>query len=239
MDTIELSAEFAVSPKRVYEAWLDSNQHSAMTGATASVEPWVGGQHTAWDGYSWGRILELEPDRRIVQSYRTSEFPLGSEDSRLEIRLEPTAIGARMTLRHSQIPAGQGPMYRDGWEENYFRPMRAYFRAAMPAMAPEPMMAPAAPAKPAAVSAPKKAAKKVARKATPRKKVARKAGARKKVARKVRAAKKRGTRRVKKTRAKVAKRARRARKTRTRVAKRARKTRKSAARKTRRKTSRR
>ncbi len=133
MEAIEVSAEFAVSPKRLYESWLDGSQHGAMSGGVASVEAWVGGQHTAWDGYIWGRILELEPHRRIVQTWRTSEFPLGSADSRLEIVFEPTALGTRLWLRHTQIPDGQGGMYREGWDESYFRPMRTYFRAAEPA----------------------------------------------------------------------------------------------------------
>ena len=128
MESIEVAAEFKVSPKRLYEAWLDGKQHSAFTGgAQASVEARVGGEHTAWDGYIWGKIVTLEPHRRIVQTWRTSEFPEGSEDSQLEVLLEPTPGGTRLRLVHTRIPDGQGDRYRDGWDENYFRPMRSYF----------------------------------------------------------------------------------------------------------------
>ena len=66
MESIEVAAEFKVSPKRLYEAWLDGKQHSAFTGgAEASVEARVGGEHTAWDGYIWGKIVTLEPHRRF------------------------------------------------------------------------------------------------------------------------------------------------------------------------------
>ena len=134
MEAIEVSAEFNVSPKRLYEAWLDGKQHTALTGgAEASVEAWVGGEHTAWDGYIWGKIVVLEPNRRIVQTWRTSEFPEDSEDSQLEVFLEPTASGTRLRLVHTRIPDGQGDMYRGGWDESYFRPMRSYFEAAQPA----------------------------------------------------------------------------------------------------------
>lgn len=191
MEAIEVSTEFAVSPKRLYEAWLDGSHHGAMTGAVASVEAWVGGQHTAWDGYIWGRILELEPYRRIVQTWRTSEFPLGSVDSRLEIQFEPTALGTRLVLRHTQLPDGQGEMYRVGWDESYFQPMRAYFRVAEPA----PRLVVKADTKVKA----KKLAKKVSKR--PKKKVA------KKVTKKVsKRPKKKVTKRVKK---KVTKRSKR------------------------------
>lgn len=195
MEAIEVSTEFAVSPKRLYEAWLDGSQHGAMTGAVASVEAWVGGQHTAWDGYIWGRILELEPYRRIVQTWRTTEFPLGGVDSRLEILLEPTALGTRLVLRHTQIPDGQGEMYRVGWDESYFQPMRAYFRVAEPM----PMGVVREAPKVSAQKAPKKVSKRPKKKVSkrPKKKVAKKVT--KKVTKKVsERPKKKVTKRVKK-----------------------------------------
>ncbi|HZY42176.1 MAG TPA: SRPBCC domain-containing protein, partial [Anaerolineae bacterium] len=94
---------------------------------SAQIDPRVGGAHSAWDGYITGTTLELETDRRIVQSWRTSEFPADSPDSRLEIVLEAVAGGTRLTLKHSNIPAGQGASYESGWAENYFEPMTAYF----------------------------------------------------------------------------------------------------------------
>ena len=45
-----------------------------MTGSPAIVDPEIGGAFEAWDGYISGRTLSLEPGRRIVQSWRTSEF---------------------------------------------------------------------------------------------------------------------------------------------------------------------
>ncbi len=127
MEKLRLIAEFSVSPQSVYEAWLDSDEHSAFTGSSASVEGRVGGEMTAWGGYISGVILELEPYDRIVQSWRTTEFPEGSEDSRLEILLAAVEGGMSITLLHSDIPDGQGEMYSEGWEDYYFRPMRAYF----------------------------------------------------------------------------------------------------------------
>jgi uncharacterized protein YndB with AHSA1/START domain len=92
-ESFELSVELPVTAKRLYKAWLNGKEHSAFTGARATVVPKVGGRHTAWDGYIEGVTLELEPHRRIVQSWRTSEFPEGSEDSRLELLLEETSGG--------------------------------------------------------------------------------------------------------------------------------------------------
>ena len=127
MEKLRLVTQFSVSPQSIYEAWLDSEEHSAFTGSSASVEGRVGGAMTAWDDYISGVILELEPYGRIEQSWRTTEFPEGSEDSRLEILLAAVEGGMSITLLHSDIPDGQGEMYSEGWEDYYFRPMRAYF----------------------------------------------------------------------------------------------------------------
>ena len=130
MEKLRLVAEFSVGPQSIYEAYLDSEEHAAFTGSSASVEGRVGGEMTAWDGYISGVIVELEPYDRIVQTWRTTEFPEGSIDSRLEILLAAIDGGTSVTLMHSDIPDGQGEMYEEGWEDYYFKPMRTYFEGA-------------------------------------------------------------------------------------------------------------
>jgi uncharacterized protein YndB with AHSA1/START domain len=120
-------AEFPATPEKVFRAWLSTEGHTAMTGSPAKVEPRVGGLFTAWDGYIEGKTLELKPYSRIVQAWRTSEFAEEDPDSRLEITLEASKGGTRLTLSHSNIPEGQAESYETGWEESYFAPMREYF----------------------------------------------------------------------------------------------------------------
>lgn len=128
-----MKTEFTIStflpaiPEKVFRAWLSSDGHSAMTGSPAKVEPRVGGAFTAWDGYITGKTLELKPYTRIVQAWRTSEFSEDSPDSRLELLLEPSKDGTKLTLIHSNIPADQADSYEGGWEDNYFNPMKEYF----------------------------------------------------------------------------------------------------------------
>ena len=129
-DSITLTAVLPAAPERVYRSWLDSAEHTAMTGGTAVIDPRVGGAHSAWDGYITGTTLGLEPGRRIVQAWRTANFPKKSADSRLEVLLEPDGDGTRLTIVHTSIPKGQGKRYKSGWPDNYFDPMRAYFSAA-------------------------------------------------------------------------------------------------------------
>lgn len=122
-----LSAVIPAPRKRVYDAWLDSKQHGAFTGAKARIQAKVGGRFTAHDGYISGKTLELKPARLIVQSWRTTEFPADAPDSRLELRFEDAPTGTRLTLLQSDLPPDQADSYKSGWREYYFIPMRKYF----------------------------------------------------------------------------------------------------------------
>jgi activator of HSP90 ATPase len=105
---------------------MSSEAHGEMTGGGAHIDPRVGGDFTAWDGYITGRTLTLDPGRRIVQSWRTTEFAATDHDSELEVLLEADPAGTKVTLHHSKIPDGQSG-YEQGWIDNYFDPMRDYF----------------------------------------------------------------------------------------------------------------
>jgi uncharacterized protein YndB with AHSA1/START domain len=122
----EVSTVIPAEPQVVYHAWLDSAQHGAMTGGEAQVSDQVGATFTAWDGYISGKNLELDPGRRILQSWRTVEFAEYEADSLVEVTLTPYGKHTRLILRHSNLPE-HGSIYEQGWIDNYFEPMLQYF----------------------------------------------------------------------------------------------------------------
>jgi len=111
----------------IYEAWLNSEGHTAITGSPAYVDGKAGGKFTAWDGYIFGTTLELTPNQRIIQSWRTSEFPDDAPDSRVEVLFEEVPGGTKITLTHSDMPEDQVESYKQGWDDFYFKPMKQYF----------------------------------------------------------------------------------------------------------------
>jgi activator of HSP90 ATPase len=124
----EISDSFDCKPTEVYTAWLSSQGHSAMTGSPARIDGNIGGKFSAWEGYITGTTLELTSDRRILQAWRTTEFPEDAPDSRLEILLEEKDGLTTVTILHSHLPIAQVEPYRQGWQDYYFKPMQAYFR---------------------------------------------------------------------------------------------------------------
>ncbi len=127
MERIELFCDLGAAPKAVFEAWLSSRGHSEMTGSPALFEDGGRGRFTAWDGYISGEVLDVEEGLRILQSWRTTDFAAGDEDSLLELIFHAQGPGTRLTLRHSNLPEGSSKRYEQGWFEYYFEPMKAYF----------------------------------------------------------------------------------------------------------------
>jgi uncharacterized protein YndB with AHSA1/START domain len=173
-DAFRVSTLVSALPERVFSAWMDSGAHTAFTGGEAKIDPAVGGRFTAWDGYIQGRTVEFLAGRRLVQTWRTKEFPQGSADSRLEVQFESAEGGTRVTILHSNIPEGQGERYKTGWADHYFIPMREYFARLL--AGPDVPIGKKKPGAPAAKAAPKKDPPK---KAAPKKSTATRAGGKK------------------------------------------------------------
>jgi uncharacterized protein YndB with AHSA1/START domain len=125
--TLVQTVEVAAAPSDVYAAYLDSAKHAKFTGGGAKIDARVGGRFSAWDGYITGTTLELTPGRRIVQAWRTSEWPEGFDDSRLELTLAKSPRGTKITMVHENVPSAQAAAYEAGWVEHYWEPLRRFF----------------------------------------------------------------------------------------------------------------
>lgn len=128
-ENIKVSDIIPTLPERLYSAWLDPDQHTKMTGGQATDEG--DGRFTAWDGYITGRTLSSVPHSKVVQAWRTSEFPEESPDSVLTVLFQAADGGTRLTFIHENIPDEQADAYEQGWQEHYFTPMKAHFGSPM------------------------------------------------------------------------------------------------------------
>ncbi len=128
MNQIELTAHFGIPAEKLYKAWLSPVHHGAMSyGGEAHIDPVVDGDFDCGDGYVWGKTLELEPGRRIVQSWRTTDFAEDQPDTTLEITFADSDEGCTLTLVHNGFPDDQVADYLHGWNEFYLAPMKIYF----------------------------------------------------------------------------------------------------------------
>lgn len=75
LNKLQLTLTLAATPQKIYNAWLNGREHTRFTGGKASASAKVNGKFTAWDGYISDKNLELANGKKIVQAWRTTEFP--------------------------------------------------------------------------------------------------------------------------------------------------------------------
>lgn len=126
--TLKQKVIISAEPDEVYEAFIDGKKHSEATGGKATSESKVGGKFTAWDGYIFGKHLELEKGKKIVQEWATTEWPKGYPPSIFELKFKKVDGGTEIEMTHSKVPEEQADDYDQGWEDYYWKPMKEYFK---------------------------------------------------------------------------------------------------------------
>lgn len=114
-------------PTMVFNALMDSKKHSAFTGDTARISRRVGGKFSAYGGYCYGINLKLVKNRKIVQTWRASDWPEG-HFSKASFDFRRTKSGTRLTFHQTGVPANQLKSVKQGWAEFYWQPMKKMFR---------------------------------------------------------------------------------------------------------------
>jgi activator of HSP90 ATPase len=117
------------TPEIIYESFMDAEKHSEFTGSKATSDPKVGGKFTAWDGYIIGKNIELEKGKRIVQEWKTTEWPKNYPPSRLELNFCKVNEGTEILLVHSKVPKEQANDYKKGWTDFYWKPLKKYLKS--------------------------------------------------------------------------------------------------------------
>ena len=126
--TIKQAEFIPAKPVQVYDALINARKHAEFTGAKATCDARVGGEFTAYDGYITGKIVELVRARKIIQEWKTTEWPVGYPPSRLEFAFAEKDDGTEVTMVHSEVPEQQAESYRQGWIDYYWNPLKEYFR---------------------------------------------------------------------------------------------------------------
>ena len=127
---IEAAAIFHnATPTDLYELFMDSDKHSAATGARAEINRKVGGKWSAFDGMIGGKNLALLPNQMIVQTWRSTAWKAADPDSILVVRFEKSASGgATVQLAHVGVPEYDHKGVTQGWIKYYWDPWRKYLK---------------------------------------------------------------------------------------------------------------
>ena len=124
--TVTMAVELPTSPARLYKMYLDPKQHAAFTGAPVKIAARVGARFEAFDGALNGTILQLVPNKLIVQSWRSTEFGRRDFDSTLILSFWPEKKGGRIDMTHVNVADRDYAGVSEGWSTYYWIPWRNY-----------------------------------------------------------------------------------------------------------------
>ena len=97
------------------------------------LEPHIGGVFEAFDGMLSGTILHIEPKTLVVQTWRSTNWPLAAMDSVLMLSFCPAEDGARIELVQVNVPEEDFAGVSQGWEKYYWTPWHDYLIGKSPA----------------------------------------------------------------------------------------------------------
>jgi uncharacterized protein YndB with AHSA1/START domain len=135
-EAIHQEPVFKAGRKRVYEALTDASQFgkvvelsAAMKGGgvkpgtkMAEIGREAGAAFTLFGGYITGRQIELVPNERIVQVWRSASWEPGSYSIARFVLVE-SGSETRIKFDHTGFPKGQAEHLAEGWKGNYWEPL--------------------------------------------------------------------------------------------------------------------
>ena len=125
LTSIHYEIDFKASPHRLYEAILDQKQFAAFSGMPATIDRTPGGAFSMFGGMILGRNVELVPDQRIVQAWRSPSFDPGIY-SIVHFEFKPRGAETTLIFDHTGFPAGHYDSLDSGWQHHYWEPLKKF-----------------------------------------------------------------------------------------------------------------
>ncbi len=124
--TITQTVSPSARPERLWAMYVSADEHAACTGFPVTIAPRAGAEFRAFNGAIWGSMLDVVPNRLVVQRWRSKNFPPEALDSTLVLSFWPEGTGGRIELVHANVAEEDFPGVSEGWAKFYWNPWRAY-----------------------------------------------------------------------------------------------------------------
>jgi uncharacterized protein YndB with AHSA1/START domain len=127
--TVTIAVDLPAAPARLYRMYLSPREHAAFTGAPVRIAARAGAKFSAFGGALSGTVLQVIPNRLIVQAWRSTEFGKRDIDSTLVLAFSAVKGGGRIELTHVNVAESDFAGVSAGWAKYYFNPWRNYLTA--------------------------------------------------------------------------------------------------------------
>lgn len=124
MSQLDLVTIVNAPPAVVFDNWMDPIKCAILLDAPVTIEPWVGGQYTLWDGEVFGEFVAIQKHKLLAMTWATKEFTQSEGYSRLEMTFNANPQGTLVRVVQDQIPSRVKAQFQMAWEQVVFPTMR-------------------------------------------------------------------------------------------------------------------
>ncbi|KAJ1798129.1 Co-chaperone [Coemansia sp. RSA 2599] len=124
--SISQNAEFMCSASDLFATLTDPQRVAIWTRAPADIQPKEGTEFKLFNGHIEGKIVKLEPGKRIEQTWRVATWPKGHY-SKVKIDLDQQSSSTRLTLKQTSVPFNEEDATKANWDRYYWNSIKGCF----------------------------------------------------------------------------------------------------------------
>ncbi|CAG8644014.1 31664_t:CDS:2 [Gigaspora margarita] len=124
--TIKDTIELQTSADQVYETLLDPGRVAAWTRSRPDIFRHIGSTFSLFEGNITGSILELDSNKKIVQTWRQKTWPEG-HFSTVTLEFEQESDYTRVNVTQKGVPVGEEDIVKQNWQNYYWNPIKSVF----------------------------------------------------------------------------------------------------------------
>ena len=122
-EKISQIVEFNTSASKIYEILTKEDLFGSLSGAPTKIDAKEGGSFSLFGGMITGKNLTLLLGKKIVQDWRVKLWPEGTS-SIVTFELTEKSGITTLTMEHVGFPADAKQGLADGWDKNYWEPIK-------------------------------------------------------------------------------------------------------------------
>ncbi|KII75038.1 Activator of 90 kDa heat shock protein ATPase 1 [Thelohanellus kitauei] len=120
---LELEKDFRCPPHFLFDLFGDREKIESYTQSKAKFDGSIGSEFFMLDGVVHGKIFDFVKEKKIVMSWRFSNWPAGFF-SQVTLEFKAVEEGTRLSLVHRDIPVSDFERVSQGWNQYFFVPIQ-------------------------------------------------------------------------------------------------------------------
>ena len=118
--TYHINAE----PSDIYAALTNPNTIELWSGYPAQMPAMTGEEFSMWEGDICGKIIDLVPDKKVVQEWYFGDREV---ESVVTITISGNGGNTEVTVEHTNIPVEDYQNIAEGWNEYYMGAIKRFY----------------------------------------------------------------------------------------------------------------